>query len=172
MRDENNGTGERIAAPGTDVTAEAELVLGWLAFHRDALAAKCAGLTADQLVVRSVPPSAMSLLGLVRHLTEQERIFNRRLRGLQVDLSYCTDGDPDGDFDSARAETADADFTRWRAERAVSDGLLAGLDFGARRPPSGAATVRWRVQKLLGEYARHNGHADLLREALDGATGE
>jgi hypothetical protein len=152
--------------------SEREIVLGWLAFHRDALNAKCAGLTPQQLVIASAPPSDLTLLGLVRHLTEMERAYlNQPLRGLAVELLYCTDAEPDGDIGSVRAETAEADLARWHEECALSDELIAGFALDDVRP-NGKSTVRWLVQKVVGEYARHNGHADLIREAIDGQTGE
>lgn len=158
--------------PSTEVGTERELVLGWLAFHRGTLATKCAGLTPEQLITRSVPPSRLSLLGLVRHMTEMERVYlNRPLRGLPVELLYCTEGDEEGDFESLRADRADVDLARWRSECESSDQLLVDFDMDEKRP-SGRTTVRWLVQKLLGEYSRHNGHADLLRESIDGQTGE
>jgi hypothetical protein len=86
-------------------------------------------------------------------------------------LIYCTDDDPDGDFASVRADDAEADLARWHAECALSDELVAGFELDAVRP-GGKSTVRWLVQKVVGEYARHNGHADLIREAIDGQTGE
>jgi hypothetical protein len=140
--------------------------------HRDALDAKCAGLTPEQLCRRAAPPSDLSLLGLVRHLTEMERSYlNQPLRGLAVEWLYCVADDPEGDIASVRPENAAADLDRWRAECALSDELLATFALDDVRP-NGKSTVRWLVQKVVGEYARHNGHADLIREAIDGQTGE
>jgi hypothetical protein len=162
---------ERPGEPGIE-SIDREILLGWLAFHRGALEAKCAGLTAEQLLTRSVPPSPMSLLGLVRHLSEMERAYlNQPLRGLAVELLYCTDEDEDGDFESASAETAERDLAHWREECALSDELISTFELDAIRP-GGRSSVRWLVQKVVGEYARHNGHADLIREAIDGSTGE
>jgi len=160
----------RAPEPALD-TADRELLLGWLAFHRDALAAKCGGLTGEQLVTRSVPPSDLSLLGLARHLTEMERVYlHQALTGQPTSLLYCTDDDPDGDIASLDPAHAEADLARWQEECAASDAALAGLALDDR--VGSRTTVRWLVQKVIGEYARHNGHADLIREAIDGQTGE
>lgn len=162
---------ERVPEPDLSAS-ERDIVLGWLAFHRDALAAKCAGLSPEELVTASAAPSDLTLIGLVRHLTEMERAYlNQPLRGLPVQGLYCTDDDPDGDIASVRAETAEADVAHWREECARSDELIARFDLDDTRP-GGRATVRWLVLKVVGEYARHNGHADIIRERIDGATGE
>src|SRR5690242_7034935 len=96
----------RVDAPY--IGGEREMLETWLDWHRDTLRSKCAGLTADQLRERSVEPSTLSLLGLVRHLAEVERSwFRRRLDGQAIDYLYCSDARPDGDFDDV--DTADAE---------------------------------------------------------------
>jgi hypothetical protein len=168
---------ERAPEPGR-ITDERDLLLGWLAFHRDALAAKCAGLTNEQLVSTPTAPSNLSLLGLVRHLTEMERVYLvYALGGGTLQLVYCTDDEPDGDIVGLSRDMVAASMDRWYAERAAADALLAdtlragGGDLG--RPAAGNGyAVRRNVVKLVQEYARHNGHADLIRERIDGATGE
>jgi Protein of unknown function (DUF664) len=154
---------------------ERSVLLGWLAFHRDTLAAKCAGLDPDQLAARPVAPSALSLLGLVRHLTEMERVYAAWALGPEADLEFVwgdyTDGGPEWDFEVEPAMAEESSAAWWR-ERAAADERIAehpGLDsIGA----GNGRSVRWNLQKLVGEYARHNGHADLLRELIDGLTGE
>jgi hypothetical protein len=162
-------------APPPDADERTSLEV-WLEFHRATLAMKCRGLSPEQLARRAVPPSGLSLAGLVRHLAELERAYFRRgFAGEEVGWMH---GDPTGpgswrDFSEASAETAAADLEAWRAEcaraRAVAaavpslDGLSAG-DPGV--------TLRWTMVKMIQEYARHNGHADLLRECIDGAVGE
>jgi len=154
---------------------ERAVLLGWLAFHRDALAAKCAGLDADQLTERSAAPSKLSLLGLVRHLTEMERAYGTWALGPKTDLEWVwgeyTDDGPEWDMD-ADASMLDESMAAWQSEKQRVDERLAqnpNLDaVGA----GNGYSVRWNVQKLVGEYARHNGHADLLRERIDGSTGE
>ncbi|MEN3357285.1 MAG: hypothetical protein V7637_1267 [Mycobacteriales bacterium] len=154
---------------------ERSVLLGWLAFHRDALEATCAGLDADQLATRSAPPSPLSLLGLVRHLTEMERVYGAWALGPTAELRMVwgeyTDGGPEWDMD-VDASMADGSMAAWDREKAATDERVhqhAGLDsVGA----GNGRSLRWNLQKLVGEYARHNGHADLIRERIDGQTGE
>jgi hypothetical protein len=154
---------------------ERTVLLGWLAFHRNALEAKCAGLDADQLVARSAPPSPLSLLGLVRHLAEMERAYAVWALGPKADLHWVwgeyTDGGPEWDID-ADASMVDESMAAWEREKRAADERIAqhaGLDsVGA----GNGRSLRWNLQKLVGEYARHNGHADLIRERIDGQTGE
>ncbi len=161
-------------APSPPDSDERSILLGWLAFHRDALAAKCDGLTDAQLVERSAPPSTMTLLGLVRHLTEMEHVYGSWAIGPDAPFSYVygeyQDGGPEWDFD-VDASMAASSFDDWRRERSLTDERVAERtsldDVGAN-----GRTMRWNLHKLVGEYARHNGHADLLRERIDGATGE
>jgi hypothetical protein len=159
-------------APEPADAGERELMLGWLAFHRDALAAKCAGLTDEQLALAAAAPSDLSLLGLVRHLTEMERVYGVwALGGGDLKLVYCTDDEPDADIIGLTAAQATGSLDRWHQERAGTDELLdtAALD----APGAGnKRSTRWNLIKLIQEYARHNGHADLLRQRIDGATGE
>ena len=149
------------------------ILLGWLAFHRDALAAKCAGLDDAALVRRSAEPSALSLLGLVRHLTELERHYLvGALSGSPAPLLYCTEESPDGDVEDLEPSMVAPSMAQWHEHRTLADRLLAeNADLGARAP-GGTRTVGWHVAKGVQEYARHNGHADLLRERIDGAVGE
>lgn len=153
---------------------ERSILLGWLSFHRDALSAKCAGLTDEQLATRSAEPSALSLLGLVRHLAEMERVYGSGALGPKRPLTWVwgtyEDGaEPDIDCDASMAEES---FRRWREETGKTDALLAGHpDLNVRADGNGYS-VRWNLVKLMGEYARHNGHADLLAERIDGRTGE
>jgi hypothetical protein len=153
---------------------ERSILLGWLAFHRNALEANCAELDPEQLATRSAPPSALSLLGLVRHLTEMERAYGVWALGPKAKLQWVwgdyTDGGPEWDID-ADASMAEESMAAWAREKQATDERIrahGGLD-----PVGGNGySVRWNVQKLVGEYARHNGHADILRERIDGSTGE
>jgi hypothetical protein len=155
---------------------ERTMLLGWLDYHRATLLMKCAGLTGEQLATRSVPPSAMSLLGLVRHMTDVELSwFRRLLRGEDVPGHFAKSDDPDFDFTGASAETAEADYALLVAEieraRAAFEGVP--LDFEFDEPPYRTGlTARWVLVHMIEEYARHNGHADLLRERVDGAAGD
>jgi Protein of unknown function (DUF664) len=132
------------------------------------------GLAADQLGQPSCPPSELTLLGLVRHLTEIERNYFATWAGI-VDLPhYYSDEDPDGDFHLPDPVTDDAvgeAFRTWEDECGRSRRIVAEAD-SLDQPNAGGVPLRWVVVYVLREYARHNGHADLLREAIDGATGE
>jgi uncharacterized damage-inducible protein DinB len=154
---------------------ERSTLTAFLDFNRATLALKCEGLSDDQLRERAVPPSRLSLLGLVRHMAEVERNWFRPvLGGEPMALIFS----PDMDWEVAFAEVATADvaeaFRVWRAECDHARALVAGapsLDVtGFRR--SGYVSLRWVLTHMIEEYSRHNGHADLLRERLDGSTGE
>ncbi len=160
---------------------ERPALIGWLQYHRDTLAMKCDGLSPAQLCLRAVPPSSMSLIGLVRHMAEVERSWLRRFVGTGGDFDavpylYCdNDANPDGDFDDVDPGAVDLDIEIWRAEMAKADEIIAALDLDASQySPRWEATisVRWVLVHLIEEYARHNGHADLIRECVDGATGD
>jgi uncharacterized protein DUF664 len=161
---------DRAEPGGTD--DERDLLDGWLDYYRATLLYKCVGLTPEQMAERSCPPSAMSLAGLIRHMTEMERMYAHRLADPEVGLLYCTDERPDGDFDDATAASASADVATYEDHCDKSRRIVAGrqLDdrFGTARP----RTLRWTYLYLAKEYARHLGHADLLRERIDGTTGE
>jgi hypothetical protein len=154
--------------------AERELLLGWLAFHRDALAANCEGLGDDELVDASAPPSDLSLLGLVRHMTEMEYAYLAFSLGGDgpFRLVYCTDDTPDGDIVGLLPAMARPSLERWHEERGRVDDLLAGFASLDATSPGNDRSVRWNLLKVIQEYARHNGHADLIRERIDGSTGE
>ncbi len=148
---------------------------GWLDYHRATLRWKCAGLTGDQLVIRPVASSTLSLLGLVRHMAEVERSwFGRRLDGQDIGLLYCSDEFPDGDFDLADPAGAEADFGAFAAECAAADDVARGrsLDDTFLSRPGTTLDLRWIYLHMIEEYARHNGHADLIRELIDGVTGD
>ena len=150
-------------------------------YHRDTLAMKCAGLTPEQLAERAVPPSSMSLIGLVRHMTDVERSWFRRVAMGEGDdtagpIHFVRGTNDDGDFDDASPATAEADLATWKREQIVVDEIIAGFDdLDATRHRDGwefDMSIRWILVHMIEEYARHNGHADFLRERIDGATGE
>lgn len=162
---------ERAAEPGE--LGERDLLLGWLAFHRDALATKLEGLSAEHLVSVSAPPSDLTLLGLVRHLTEMERVYLvYALGGGDFALVYCTDDKPDADIVGLRPAMAKASIARWHKERKAADALVARVPSLDATAKGNRYSVRWNLLKVIQEYARHNGHADILRERIDGARGE
>jgi len=161
-----------------DLGTERELLLGFLEFHRSTLELKCSGLTDAELRDASAPPSNLTLLGLVRHLTDVERYwFRRRISGEAVFAMYWDDDTADGDFENLESTDVATVMRRWRDEctrsRAVIDAVddLDALTHNVARDPR-TVSVRWVLIHMVEEYARHNGHADLIRERIDGATGE
>ncbi|MFJ4125918.1 Mini-circle protein [Streptomyces sp. FT05W] len=169
-------TTDERSEPALDA-AERTMLEGWLDYHRATLAMKCAGLTDAQLREASVPPSEFTLLGLVRHLAENERgWFREVLAGEELPPIYGTEEDPDGEFHVTEEDTWEEARTTWETEIEAAranaaklglDGLSAGV--GKAGKPF---TLRWIYTHMIEEYARHNGHADLVRERIDGATGE
>jgi uncharacterized damage-inducible protein DinB len=163
---------------GRPPAGERSALEGWLDFHRDTLASKCSGLTSAQLKERAVPPSTLSLLGLVRHMAGVERIWFRiRASGEAIPAVFCTDDNPDADFDDVAGADAAVDLATLRAEveaaRQAGHRLDLDREFAyVRRGSEVTRDVRWLYLHMIEEYARHNGHADLLRERLDGLTGE
>jgi hypothetical protein len=158
---------ERIDEPF--VADERAMLVGFLDHNRTTLLAKCGGLTADQLAERAVPPSALSLLGLVRHCADVERNwFRRRFAGEDVPVLHGRDGA--WEVDPARA--AD-DLAALVAEQDACRRAIEGLDLDRTwdNPRYGPMSLRWVLHHMGDEYARHNGHADLLRERIDGVVG-
>jgi uncharacterized damage-inducible protein DinB len=148
----------------------------WLDYHRQTLLWKCQGLTHEQLATRSSEPSDMSLLGLVRHMTDVERWWFRTcLRSEKTDGPFGPTSHPSADFDdvdSMPAELVWEAFTReCSAADAAADGLPLEQTFSHPRRGD-QIELRWLYVHMIEEYARHNGHADLLRERIDGSTGD
>ena len=147
----------------TLVAGERQMLEAWLDFHRQTLLSKCSGLTAERLRQRFAPPSTLSLLGLVRHMTDVERgWFRRRIAGEDVGFLYSSEADPERDF-AAYLEEVEL------ARRAAAGRELDGTFYHERLEV--VMSVRWVYLHMIEEYARHNGHADLLRQRVDGATG-
>jgi len=153
-------------------------------FQRLTLEMKCDGLDAEAMARRAIEPSTMSLLGLVRHLAEVERgTFRRLMAGEDVPRLYCSPTNRDGDFDDAVADpavVAEA-WDTWRAEVAFAERFVAdapSLDITAddalnqHGSGGGAMSLREVLVGMIGEYARHMGHVDLLRERIDGRLGQ
>ena len=160
------------------VTADERTMLeGWLDYHRETLALKCEGLDDAQLRTASVPPSELSLLGLVRHMAEVERIWFRKvLMDDDQGPIYFSEADPDGEFHPTEADTWEEAYGTWQAEIAIArrnaggyahDDVAKAVHRRSGEPPN----LRWLYTHMIEEYARHNGHADLLRERIDGTTG-
>ena len=153
----------------------------YLSNYRKTIEMKCEGLDADQLAQRSVPPSSMSLLGLVRHLAGVEHSWFQRVLKQQLDTPrlYAREGTRDLDFDEAVADPAVVDeaFATWKSEIAKAEAWLAAFDeagLGDEVPlrDDGSVSVSDVLVHMIEEYARHAGHADLLRECIDGRTGQ
>ncbi len=156
---------------------ERETLVGFLTYQRATLEWKCSGLAPEQLDRRASPPSTLSLLGLLRHMAEVEYGWFRGYRREQLVGIYYTPEDLDRDFDGGSPQQASADdaWATWRSEVAYTDEMIAALplEHVFTRPRDGFRySLRWLLVHMIEEYARHNGHADLLREAIDGATGE
>jgi uncharacterized damage-inducible protein DinB len=166
-------TDERIGPPL--VGGEREMLRAFLDYHRATLAMKCAGLSDEELRRRSMPPSTLSLLVLVRHLAEVERTWFRRvINGEDIPLVWSDQGDYQVAYDASAATRSEA-FGAWQAEVEHSRRIeqqAESLDVTGYQP-------RWRenvslrlvMLHLVHEYARHNGHADFLREGIDGTVG-
>jgi uncharacterized damage-inducible protein DinB len=157
------------------VAGERQMLEAWLNFHRQTLLGKCSGLTARQLRQRAAPPSNLSLLGLIRHMAEVERgWFRRRVAGQDTGFLYSSEDDPDGEFDHVDTADAEEDLAAYLRETELARQAAASRDldetfFHTHR--NAQMSVRWVYLHMIEEYARHNGHADLLRERIDGATG-
>jgi uncharacterized damage-inducible protein DinB len=159
-------------------SGERETLLDYLRHYRLTLELKCEGLDAEQLARRSVPPSTMSLLGLVRHMARVERAwFYRTMQHHPEDTKlYWTEDEPDLDFDGAVADPAVVEdaWATWRREVARAEEYLAGVDSLDVEGNHHGEPVPLRevLVHMIEEYARHCGHADLLRECIDGRTGQ
>jgi uncharacterized damage-inducible protein DinB len=181
--------GERLADmavdpgddPRVDPPTEADeraTVVAFLSGQRGTLELKCSGLDDADLARRSVDPSMLSLLGLVCHMAEVERIWFRRvMAGQDAPPHFYSDADPDGDFDGAvpDAEVIAEAWSVWRDEVAFAERFVAEaatLDVTGNDPWRGRTSLRWVLVHMVEEYARHNGHADLLRQRIDGAVGQ
>jgi uncharacterized damage-inducible protein DinB len=157
------------------IAGEREMLRVFLDFHRATLAMKCDGLTDDQLRERSMPPSTLTLLGLVRHMAEVERIwFRRAIAGEDLPLVWTDEIDFQVAYDVSKADGSEA-FAVWRAEVDRSRQIEAeaeSLDVLGYQPRwDEQVSLRFVMLHLIHEYARHNGHADFLREGVDGTVG-
>jgi uncharacterized damage-inducible protein DinB len=159
---------------GVETVGERATLLDYLRRYRLTLEMKCADLDAGQLATRSVPPSTMSLLGLLRHMAEVERSwFRRELAGQDAPRLYSSETDRDGDWNGAvpDAEVVDEAWRAWRAEVAFAEQFVAGTADLDTRGSTGVP-LRDVLVHMIEEYARHCGHADLLRERIDGRVGQ
>jgi hypothetical protein len=139
---------------------EKPMLMAYLDYHRQTLARKLDGLSGEQAIARSTV-SGLTLLGIVRHLTEVERGWiNEDFAGQDLPPLYSRPGAPDADFDELDGAGLDADLADHELGTTVQHGRMGDI------------SLRWILLHLIEEYARHNGHADIIREAIDGAVGE
>jgi uncharacterized damage-inducible protein DinB len=167
---------------GDEVTSERDVLVRFLRDYRLTLELKCDGLDAGAMAHRSVPPSNLSLLGLVRHLAGVEHYwFKIVLAGTGEPRLYRSEGEPNGDFTGAAADPdlVDEAWRTWRSEVAFAEQLVdeaPDLEFCGTFPggeyASGAISLREIMVHMIEEYARHMGHADFLRERIDGRVGQ
>jgi hypothetical protein len=157
------------------VAGEREALTAYLDHYRATVEMKCRGLTAQQARTRSMPPSTLSLHGLVRHLAGVERWwFQQNFERRDVPFLFFEVDNPNLDFDPPSEADFTADLETWRGECAVSREILAAHDLDdVARPLDWHEDVdlRWLVLRMITEYAQHCGHMDLLREGVDGTTG-
>lgn len=151
-------------------------LLDYLGHYRQTFEKLCGGLSAEQLATRSVPPSSLSLLGLLRHLAKVEHVWFRQVMERQdVPRLYDSDTIKDHDFDGAVADQAVVEeaWESWRREVAHADEYLAQVTDMETEGKHHGSPIQLRdvLVHLIEEYARHCGHADLLRERVDGRTG-
>jgi uncharacterized damage-inducible protein DinB len=172
-REEPTVTVERVGPPL--IAGEREMLRAFLDFHRATLAMKCEGLSDEDLRRPSMPPSTLSLLGLVRHMAEVERVWFRRVINKEdVPHVWSADGDYQVAYDASTATRSEA-FDAWRREVEHARRIEAeaeSLDVtGHFAKWGGDVSLRMVMLHLIHEYARHNGHADFLREGIDGTVG-
>ena len=162
-----------IRSKGSLVDDERSMLPGYLAYQRSVLLRRCAGLTGEELARRAVPPSSLSLLGLLRHLAKVERRwFRERFAGEKLDALYDPALGADADFDDLDPARASTDYARLLDEFRRAAAAVAGASLDDTFPLDGEeCSLRFVYLHMIGEYARHNGHADLLRERIDGVTG-
>ncbi|MEU7904478.1 DinB family protein [Actinoplanes sp. NPDC049118] len=166
-------TDDRIGPPL--LGGERETVRAFLDYHRATLAMKCAGLSDEELRRRSMPPSTLTLLGLVRHMAEVERTWFRRvIAGEDIPLLWSGEGDYQAAYDASGSTRAEA-FAAWHAEVEHARRIereAESLDVTGYQARWGEnVSLRLVMLHLIHEYARHNGHADFLREGIDGTVG-
>jgi uncharacterized damage-inducible protein DinB len=166
-------TAPDVSLPDGPLTGDERPMLeGYLRWHRAYLLHKCAGLTGDQLATASCPPSNLTLLGLVRHMAKVERRwFRERLAHEDLDPMYDPELGFDADFEDINPSRAQDDYERLIEEIRLAAQALAAASYEQTvESRHGEMSVRSVVIHMVEEYAQHNGHADLLREAVDGAT--
>ena len=156
---------------------ERSVLLGYLDYHRTVLARKAGGLSEAQARIAGCPPSNLTLLGIIRHMADVERFwFRMRLVGEDVGQIYASEHNPEGDFEYDDTATLQEALATWHAEIAAADANIAGISVDSYEQADvegqSVSTLRRVLVHLIEEYARHCGHADLLRQAIDGAVND
>lgn len=166
-----NDTREKLPYVGD----ERDLLVGFLDFYRSTVEIKCLGVAKKRLAERTMPPSTLTLHGLIRHLTCAEQWwFHYQFAGEDTPLIYYSDEDPDQDFEDLSGDFDEA-LAKWRAMCEHSREIVARSsldDTGIVERTQEPVSLRRIMLHMIAEYARHGGHADLLREAIDGAVGQ
>lgn len=157
------------------VGGERELLISFLEYYRATVELKCSGVPKEKLSERTAPPSTMTLHGLLRHLTgAEEWWFHYQFAQQEVEHIYYSDDDPDQDFEDLSGDFEDA-LATWRAMCERSRQIVAGTESldatGIRERTGEPISLRRVLLHMIAEYARHSGHADFLREGIDGAVG-
>jgi hypothetical protein len=166
-------TAPDVSLPDGPLTGDDRPILeGFLAWHRALLRHKCAGLTGEQLAERSVPPSNLSLLGLIRHMAKVERRwFRERVAGQELEPMYDPALGDDADFEDLEPDRAQAEYERLVEESRLAEEALSAASYDDTvTARDDVMSVRTVVIHMIEEYAQHSGHADLLRERIDGVT--
>ncbi len=161
-------------SPSPKLVDERAALQGWLDFHRETLLWKCQGLTHAQLAMRAIPPSRLSLLGLVRHMAEVEAWWFRTHVVGQPSHGFFGLQDED-DFENLDSVPAEEAFATYADQCRLADAAVADVPLEQTFPApwgNGDLDLRWVYIHMIEEYARHNGHADLIRELVDGVTGD
>jgi uncharacterized damage-inducible protein DinB len=153
--------------------ADRGILEAYLDWERHSLLNICAGLTAEQLALRPIPPSNLSLQGLLRHLAKVERTwFRTRVAGEDIPSPYDPDLGKDADFEDIDPGRAEADLERYLQECRLAVAAVADRPIETTFVLQDEEySLRFVYVHMIAEYARHNGHADLLRQLIDGATG-
>jgi len=167
-------TGDDRARPPA-LGDERTLLTSFLDYYRRTFELKCVGVAPERLPERGVPPSRLSLHGLARHLAGVERWWFRiQFAGVDLSMLHYSDDDPDQDFEGLDGDPGEA-LDVWRAECDAARAVVAAAgslqQTGTRRSDGTAFSLRWLLVNVTAEYAQHCGHADLLRERIDGRTG-
>ena len=153
---------------------ERATIEGFLEYQRAIFEFKCSGVDDDGMRRAAVPPSNLTLLGLLRHMADVERgWFRRTIAGEDVPDCWSTDADRDADFNDVADASVAAAWTAWREEVAAARAITSArtLDDSGSQRDGRQVSLRWVMVHMTEEYSRHNGHADLIRECVDGVTG-